>query len=115
VVEYVALVVVIAGFVLGVYAGRRFVPPLAASIQGRIASWIVAALAGAAAGVTVDALWVAARTLTQVSGQPAGPIGLAEQVITSTAQQILLQAGALIALAAIVYLLGPTDDIRLDH
>lgn len=105
--QYVAVVIILAGFLAGVLAARRVVPPLARSREGRLAFAIVAVLVGAAAGVTTDALWTGARAITETSGQTIGPASLAEQVITSTAQEILLQAGALTALAAIVYLLAP--------
>lgn len=56
---YVALMIVIAGFVAGVFATRRFAPPLAGSLEGRLAFWIVAIRTGTAVGVIVDALWLA--------------------------------------------------------
>lgn len=104
--KVVAFAVVAGAFFAGLAATRRFAPPLASTVEGRLASWITATLAGASAAVAADQIWVGVRSLTESSAADLQP-HLHEEIVTSTLQGIFLQAGALLALAAIVYLLAP--------
>jgi len=71
----------------------------------REVGWVVAVLVGASLGLIVDDLWVAIRDVTAngLAGIPGG----AEDVVTGTARDLLVDGGALLGLAAIVYLLAP--------
>lgn len=71
---------------------------------------VAANLVGAAVAVIADVVWSAVRTLTAANlGQSSTPISLSENVITAAAKDIALDGGALIAMATIVYLLGPAN------
>jgi hypothetical protein len=107
-VAIVAGVIVAGGFLAGLAAARRFVPPLVPTREGRLAWWIVTILAGASAGVVVDQIWVGVRSLTETNGSDLQP-HLHEEIVTSTLGSGLLQGGALLALGAIIYLLAPAD------
>ncbi len=70
---------------------------------------MVAILLGASAGVIADSIWVGVRALTESSQGDLQP-RLHEVIITSMLRAALLEGGALLALAAIVYLLAPASE-----
>jgi hypothetical protein len=110
---FLALVVILGAVLVGVGATIRFAPPLAPTREGRLLFWIVANLVGAAAGLIADHIWVAARTLDLAPGLASGALpSVTESVIVATLGQILLEGGVLLALAAIVYVLGPRVTAR---
>jgi predicted phage tail protein len=102
----VAIALILGAVIVAVGLTVRFVPPLADTREGRLVFWIAANLAGAAAGVAVAIIWTAARTLSSSylpSGLPT------ESVVVSALEEILVEGGIIIALATVVYLLGPRD------
>lgn len=104
--EVVAFAVVAGAFLAGLMVTRRFAPPLAVTLEGQLSAWIVAVLVGASAGVVADQVWVGVRSLTESNGSDLQP-HLREEIVASAVQAVLLQGGALLALAAIIYLLAP--------
>jgi hypothetical protein len=106
----VALVFILAGYLFGMVATFALLPRLAESAKGRLSFLVAANLVGAAVAVVTDEVWGAVRALTITNlGQAPTPISLSESVITTAARDIALYGGALMAMATIVYLLGPAD------
>jgi hypothetical protein len=105
-------VLILGAVIVGVGVTIRFAPPLASSREGRLVFWIVANLVGAAAGVVVADVWTAARSLSNsltIPGSFNVSSGLTESVVVGALEEILLEGSILIALASVIYLLGPRD------
>jgi hypothetical protein len=108
------ITMLVLGLGAGLYAAARFLPPLAETREGAIATWTVRALVGGATAWTALALYDlihAYVTSTQREGSMPVTIDKAE-VLQTTVQSILLLDSLLIGAAGIIYLLAPTDDAR---
>ncbi len=108
-----ALVLILVAYLAGVLVALAALPRLADTANGRLSFLVAANIVGAAVAVVADEVWIGIRTATTASvGQLPAPISVTESVITSTAKEIALYGGALLAMAIIVYLLGPADNRR---
>ena len=103
----------VVGAAGGVYLAARFLPPLASTQEGVIATWIVRVFfAGAVAWIAVQ-LYFMIHAYANLHREGAGfplPGDDKSQILTSTLQTILLYGGLLVGAASIIYLLAPTDD-----
>ena len=94
------------------YLAARFLPPLAETREGAIATWVVRVLFGGAVA------WAALQIYFMIHayatyGHREQPFPLAgsdkTEILTSTVESILLLGGLLVGAASVVYLLGPTE------
>lgn len=105
---------VIAGFLAGMYLVYRFVPPLAATREGVIASWVVRAFVGAAFGWTAFHLYLGIYAFVNYADNNNGvfplPNGSRTEILLAVMQPIFSLGGLLIAAATIIYLLAPVGE-----
>ncbi len=92
-----------AALSVGVVAGSRWVPDLAAGPVGGLAFFVVCGLIGAAVGVLAMHIYIIVEGLEQFGGSGAEQRAL----LASGLRDTLFDCGSLIALASIVYLLAP--------
>src|SRR5689334_18365810 len=98
----VLLLVALICFVIGVYAASRWLPPLGAGPVGAIAYFVVVGLSGAAfglVGINVD------QTVRGLERSDSG--ALEDLVVANGLANIMRDAGSVVALALIAYLLAP--------
>lgn len=101
------LVFILAGFIVGALAARRYMPSLQRSREGDIGTWVVRVLVGAAVAVAFADLYDVAGAIGVIESKVAfsdGGTYLAAGIITS----FLWQSGALLGLAVIIQYLGPS-------
>lgn len=111
---YIQLALVVFVFMFTVYVASRFLQPCYTdgdSGGGKQQAAVVSALlVGSSAGVVVDHLWVAIRSLTGAA--TALSPGFSEAVVATALDGIFLDGGALLGLAALVHLLSCHDASR---
>jgi hypothetical protein len=103
----------VVGAAGGGYLAARFLPPLARTTEGVIATWVVRVLfAGAVAWTALQLYFMIYGyvNLHHEGGFPARISGDKTEILTGTVQQILLYGAILVGSASIIYLLAPTDD-----
>jgi hypothetical protein len=109
-----SIILSLGDFAAGVYLTYRFVPPLRGTREGTIAAWIVRVLAGAALSWAALELYFCIYAFANFgrTNEFKGPIvdGARTEILTHTLRSIFLLSGLLLAAAAIVYLLAPTED-----
>lgn len=109
---------VIAGFLAGMYLVYRFAPPLAATREGVIASWIVRTLVGAAFGWTAFHLYLGIYAFVNYADNNNGvfpvPNGSRTEILLAVMQPIFSLGGLLIAAATVICLLAPLGETETD-
>jgi uncharacterized membrane protein YhhN len=85
----------------GVFAGSRWLPDLAGGTIGGLAFFVVCGLLGASLGIVGVQIYSIVRN-TEVLGDLSS-----STIVADGLTEILWQAGSLLGLAAIVYLLAP--------
>jgi hypothetical protein len=104
----VSLVTTIAGGLAGGWLVWWYIPDLRPTREGRIATWIVRVLVGSAVGLAALQIYLAIHNDTQNIGgsQSERAASVIAQIVTG----VIPVSGILLALAAIVYLLGPVAE-----
>jgi hypothetical protein len=106
---------VVVPFLVGLWLAARFEPALADTREGRIATWVVRILVGAALAVIVVQIYLTVETLRQsdlFDGRGPDFRGL---TVGNAASSALFDAGLLLAAAAAgVHLLAPSADPDAD-
>jgi hypothetical protein len=100
----VPVLILLACFAVGVMAAARWLPDLAPGSVGGLAFFAVCGLLGVATALLGVHVYLIVDELEQQSGR-LGAVVLADGLLSA-----LFEAGSLLALAAIVYLLAPTPD-----
>ena len=100
------IVCVLAGFTLAAYATFRLAPPLTPAGSVRLAAFTVCGLAGAAGGLAAMNLYFEIYVWYHASGLGPAFTDVARIASVDTFLVGLAQSGALLASAAIVYLLA---------
>ena len=112
------LVFVLGAFLVGTAAAMWRLPQLGTTAMGRLCYRAATSLCGAALAVAVATVWEMVRAMDLVSGGslPEGGLSISGTAQGSRADVLLgglsdlaLRVGVLIALAAVVYVLGPPD------
>jgi hypothetical protein len=85
----------------GVFAGTRWLPDLASGTTGALAFFVVCGLLGASLGIVGLQIYSIVRQ-AEVLGTLGG-----SAIVSGGLSAILWQAGSLLGLAAVVYLLAP--------
>lgn len=99
----VPALIVVACFGAGAAASARYLPDLGPGRVGGIAFFLVCGLLGAALGLIGLHLYTLAHGLERGRGFGLGD----DELFADVVRNILFEAGSLVALAAIVYLLAP--------
>ncbi len=102
----------VVGAAGGGYLAARFLPPLAQTREGVIATWVVRTLfAGAVAWTALQLYFMIYGyvNLHHEAGFPARISGDKTEILTGTVQSILLYSAILVGSASVIYLLAPTD------
>jgi hypothetical protein len=95
----------------GVYLAAAFLPPLARTREGAIATWIVRVLFGCAVAWTCFEIYSTVHAYVNL-GHTESIRSLGErrsEILTGMVQSVLLLGSLLVGSASIVYLLAPTD------
>lgn len=111
------LVFVLGAFLAGTAAAMWRLPQLATTAMGRFCYRAATSLCGAALAVAVATVWGTVRALDQLSGSLSdGGVsasgtaqGVRSDLLLGGLSDLALRVGLLIALAAVVYVLGPPD------
>jgi hypothetical protein len=97
----------------GAYLAARFLPPLAQTREGVIATWVVRVLFGSAAGWIALQVYFMIYAYANYGHREPGSIPIPTtgktEILTSTVQSILGLGGLLVGSASVVYLLAPTE------
>jgi hypothetical protein len=101
---------VVVPFLVGLWLAARFEPALADTREGRIATWVVRILAGAALAVIVVEIYLTVETLHQADFYDGHNQDLRGLTIGNSMSTALFEAGLLLAAAAGVHLLAPSAD-----
>lgn len=114
----VILILVLGSFLAGMATAMWRLPQLATTAMGRLCYRAATSLCGAALTVAVATVWEMVRTMDLLS---SGSVSGGGDTIGGTAQgarsdvllgglsDLALRVGVLVALAAVVYVLGPPD------
>jgi hypothetical protein len=102
----------VLGLAGGVYAAIRFLPPLASTREGTMATWVVRLLFGCAVAWTAQEIYVAVHQYAYLGSDTGlGSIGSTRaEILKSTVESTLLLGSLLVGSASIVYLLAPADE-----
>jgi hypothetical protein len=98
----VPIVIFVVCVSAGVFAGTRWLPDLASGTIGGLAFFVVCGLLGAALGLVGLQIYAMVR-----QAELLGRIGGSSTIVANGLSAILWQAGSLLGLAAVVYLLAP--------
>jgi len=102
----VPLVIFVVCLAVGVVAGSRWLPELAAGPVGGLAFFVVCGLLGGALGLVGMHIYSIVETLDRFGSRGLTGFGKGEIVATGL-RSMLFEAGSLLGLAAVVYLLAP--------
>ena len=114
----VILVLVLGGFLAGTATAMWQLPQLASTAMGRLCYRVATSLCGAALAVGVATVWGLVRAMDILSGGSLSEGGVSisgavqgarSDVLLGGLSDLALRVGVLIALAAVVYALGPQD------
>ena len=102
----ISLVLGLAG---GLFLAVRFLPPLAPTREGIIATGLVRLLFAFAVSWTCVQIYLAVHAYAVF--QPQGAFGVYErsEILTHAVESILMPGAVLVGLAAVVFLLAPTE------
>jgi hypothetical protein len=99
----------VLGLAAGIYVSARFLPPLAKTREGAIATWTVRVLIGCAtAWAAVSIYDMIHAYATDVSREGGFPASLDKSEILKSAVESIFLIGS----AGIIYLLAPAEDAR---
>jgi hypothetical protein len=106
------IVTLVLGFAGGMYVSLRYLPPLAGTREGTIATWTVRLLVACAAAWTAVTIYDMVHEYATLSG-PGHVEFLGSSkagILRDTVQSILQLDGLLIGAAGIIYLLAPAEE-----
>ncbi len=101
------IISLLVGLGAGLYLTIGFLPALAATFEGTLATWLVRVLVALAASWTCVQIYLAIHAYA--IGVPPGIYATYErsEILTHAVESILMPAAVLVALAAVVFLLAP--------
>jgi len=88
---------------VGVVAGARWLPDLAAGQVGGLAFFLVCGMLGAALGLLGVHIYLIVEELDHVSGT----VALHREIVGEGIRDIVFEVGSLLGFAAVIYLLAP--------
>lgn len=103
-------IIFVVCFGAGVFAASRWLPDLAPGPVGGLSFFVVCGLLGAALGVFGLHIYGIVEVLNREGSGDFGHVALADGL-----EQILLECGLLVGVAAGVYLLAPEAGSRVNH
>lgn len=110
---FVPVLIFLACFGGGVFAATRWLPNLAEGAAGGVAYFVVCGLLGSALGLIALRLYVMVENLSD------GELGsfsdrAGRSIVAAGLAEILFECGALLGVAAIVYLMAPARTTERD-
>jgi hypothetical protein len=99
----------VLGLAAGIWSARRYLPALAPTREGTIASWVVRCLFGCAVAWAALQIYLAVHAYANLHSDEFFPHSSdnRSEILIEMVQSILLQGGLLLGSAAVVYLLAP--------
>jgi hypothetical protein len=106
----IPVLIFVACLIVGVMAGARWLPDLAAGQVGGLAFFVVCGMLGAALGLVGVHVYLIAEELGQLSGRVLGR----GEVLAGGIRDVVFEAGSIFGLAAVIYLLAPAPPDEAD-
>lgn len=101
----------VVGFAIGVLLAWRFLPPLATTREGVLATWLVRILFGLGISWSCLQVYYAIHSYVSLTSREA-ILGLGESrsdILSRAVSSILMPGALLVGLSAAIFLLAPTD------
>jgi hypothetical protein len=103
------IICLVAGLAGGLFLTIRFLPPLAHTDEGVIATWLVRVLLGLGTAWTVVQIYLAIHAYAVFQPQGAFGVYARSEILTHAVESILMPGAIVVGLAAVVFLLAPTE------